>query len=148
MHLWLELSYTLRLSCSLSKKRKKKCSYIHEHGSQWGCDEYLLRRLKLPDRAWRDVFRRTQLKSYCCFRDSICRFKSLTPVWLTTIDLSFCGAQSNLECRGAPEPSSLILTQATTTTKPAYLHPLKSVGVSVYFYVYVCMCAEGDCRPS
>lgn len=41
----------------------------------------------------------------------------------------------------APEPRSLILTQATATAKPAYLHPLKSVGVSVYFYVCVSMCA-------
>lgn len=42
-----------------------------------------------------------------CFIDSICRFKYLTPVWLTTIDPSFCGAQSNLECREAPEPPAL-----------------------------------------
>lgn len=37
----------------------------------------------------------------------------------------------------SPRAPSLILTQATATAKPAYLHPLKSAGVPVYFYVYV-----------
>lgn len=68
--------------------------------------------------------------------------KDLTPVWLTTIDPSFCGARSNLESWGAAEPHSLILTQATATAKPAYLHPLKSAGVSVCCYRYVCVCLQ------
>lgn len=37
----------------------------------------------------------------------------------------------------SPRAPSLILTQATATAKPAYLHPLKSAGVSVYLDVYV-----------
>ena len=53
--------------------------------------------------------------------------KSPTPVWLTTIDPSFCGAQSNLKCWGATEPHSLIQIWATAATKPAYSFILSSL---------------------
>lgn len=121
------------------------CTCTHQLGSQQGLRWELAKKPEMTRQRLERCFQKDTVKKlWLLYRFN----KYLTPVWLTTIDPSFCGAQSNLECWGAPEPQSLILTQATATVKPAYLHLLKSAGVSVYFYVCVCTCARGDCRPS
>lgn len=156
MHLWLVLCCTLSVfsfSLSFCQTRPLTCSCVIS------LDMYMHTPAWESARLWWDLAKKPEMTrerlERCFQKDTVKKLwllyrfnKYLTPVWLTTIDPSFCGAQSNLECWGAPEPQSLILTQATATVKPAYLHLLKSAGVSVYFYVYVCTCARGDCRPS